>query len=146
MKAARRAGGLLMVLVMTLAGACSGGSERETGPDYEPVPDRELFAQVAQLPGVTRVDISFQDTFTSGRGYVGTVEVDADAEPSAVLDQAMAVLRQGRWRASITLDVRQGTRSTTFVDLGMASGTEPDLVERYGPQPGDGSPPDQGQP
>lgn len=133
----------VLLLVVALVGACSGGSEKESEPDYEPVPDRELYAQVARLPGVTDVDVEFHDTFTTGRAYIGTVTVGPDADPVAVLDHAMAVLRQGRWRASITLEVRQGTRSTTSEELGMASGTEPDLVERYGPQPGDGRPPEQ---
>ena len=134
----------VVVALVALAGACSGGSEKTTGPDYEPVPDRELFAQVARIPGVVEVDLEFQDTFTSGRGYVGTVSAGPDVDPSVVLDQTLAVLRQGRYRAGINVEVRQGGRATTLVDLGVTP-TERGLVKRYGPQPGDGSPPDQGQ-
>lgn len=141
----RRLGAVLVVLVVVLGAACSGGTEEEAGPDYEPVPDRELFAQVARIPGVVEVDLEFQDTFTSGRGYVGTVSAGPGVDPLAVLDQTLAVLRQGRYRAGINVEVRQGGRATTLVDLGVTP-TERGLVKRYGPQPGDGSPPEQGQP
>lgn len=142
------AGRPLVLTVLALLLAATGGCSRaqEDQPDYEPVPDRELFAQVAQLPGVVSTDIQHRDTFNDPNDYVGTVTAAAKVDPVRLLDQVIAVLRQGRWQASMTLEVRQPDRTTTIVDLDLRSAGEPDLTERYGPQPGDGSPPEEGQP
>jgi hypothetical protein len=133
----------VVVALVALAGACSGGSEKATGPDYEPVPDRELFSRIGRLPGVISTEIQHRDTFNDRHDYVGTVTADAKVDPVRLLDQVIAVLRQGRWQASMSLHVRQPDRTTTIVDLGLRSAGEPDLTERYGPQPGDGRPPEQ---
>ena len=47
--------GVLLAAFVLLIGACSsGGSDGREKADYTPIPDDELFSQVAALPGVER--------------------------------------------------------------------------------------------
>lgn len=126
------------------------GRAEPADPGYRPVPDEELFSRIAALPEVTEVDIDFVDTVTNGRTYIGDIQVTPEAEPLAVLDRAIAILRQGRYGASMGLSVlRPGPtgrlRVTHGFELGI-SPSEPDLTERYGPQPGTGEPPETASP
>lgn len=129
-----------VVALCMIVGAC-GSESPPSGPDYTPIPDKELFAQIANISGVTEVDLSYRDTFESGSDYVGTIKIDSDADPAVVLDHALAILRQGRWQASMTVVALQGKSQTATDVLGLKSPGEPFLTERYGPQPGDGKPP-----
>lgn len=134
---------LLLIGVMLLVGACSSsdsGGGLPRSPDYTPRPDAELFAAVGELPGVTAVDISFNDTFPEN-GYVGEVTIESGADAQGVLDDVYATLRQGRPGASITVGGVQDDTSLRFEGLGGRAGTPADLQKRYGPQPGDGTPP-----
>lgn len=105
-----------------MALAACGGSDEPKGPGYTPIPDKQLFAQIAAIPGVTTVSLSYRDEFGNSNDYVGEIRVDPAADAAVVLDHAFAILRQGRWRASMSLFAVQN--------------------ERYDPQPGNGLPPE----
>ena len=134
---------LLLIGVMLLVGACSS-SDSEDGlprsPDYTPRPDAELVAAVADLPGVAAADIRFNDTWPE-KGYVGRVTIESGIDAQQVLDTVYAVLRQGRPGATISVNGIQDDRSVRFELLGGRAGTAVALQKRYGPQPGDGTPP-----
>jgi hypothetical protein len=136
---------VLAGLLSVGAAGCSPSEGTLDGPEptvsYTPVPDDELFADVAELPGVSQVDLEFDDSSTGGYGYVGDLRLEPGGDPVQALDRVIAILRQGRPEAAMTIEVRQPDRTTTTVDLPMRSATEPYLTDRYGPQPGDGSPP-----
>lgn len=129
----------LGVAVCLLSGGC--GADKVKKPDYTVVPDKQLYARIAKLPGVTKVNIEYVDSFDYGQGYVGEVRANATEDPVALLDHTVAILRQGRWDVSMTLEILQPDRTTSTDALGLKSGSAPNLTERYGPQPGDGSPP-----
>lgn len=134
---------LLLIGAMLLVGACSssdsdGGLPRS--PDYAPRPDAELFAAVADLPGVTSVDLRFNDTYPAN-GYVGRVTIESGVDPQQLLDTVYAVLRQGRPGATISVNGIQDGTTLRFELLGGRAGTAVALEKRYGPQPGDGTPP-----
>lgn len=135
---------LVVVCAAVLLGGC--GRDEPDDPGYSPVPDDQLYSRIAELPEVTDVDVDFVDDVTNGRTYIGGIEVTRTADPLAVLDQAIAILRQGRYRASMGLSVLRpapsGKLEVTYgFELGIAP-SEPDLTERYGPQPGTGQPPE----
>lgn len=131
----------LIVGILLLTGACVSGSSdggREK-PDYTPVPDDELFSRVAAVPGVERADVSYNDTFPD-RAYVGEVDIAADTDAQLVLDTIYAVLRQGRVDAAINVTGYQAGTDVRLAALDR-SGSPAELEKRYGPQPGDGTPP-----
>ena len=129
----------LVVFCAVIAGC--GGSEAPDGPDYAPIPDKQLFAQIAAIPGVTTVDLSYRDEFGNSNDYVGEIGVDPSADAAMVLDHGLAILRQGRWRASMSVFVVQNARRISTNVLEMNAPTDRRLTERYGPQPGNGLPP-----
>lgn len=136
---------LAVVLVCAATASCSTSESTPDDPEptvsYSPVPDDRLFGEVAELPGVSDVDLEFDDSFSGGNGYVGDLRLESGDDPVATLDTVIAILRQGRPEVAMTIEVLQPDRTTTTVDLPMRSATEPFLTERYGPQPGDGVPP-----
>ena len=128
-----------------VGGGGGGAGTASASASYQPVPDEQLFAAVRALPDVTGARISHRDNATDGSLYSGTLVTDGSTNPFATLDAAVAILRQGRQGAQITLAVapdrargipRQYT-STEFLDRSAAD----PLTERYGPQPGPGTPP-----
>ena len=139
---------LRMILSRTVAVALCvaltscGGTHEPTGPGYTPLSDKVLFTQIAAIPGVTKVDIEYVDTFENSNGYIGTVDVRTDEDAVGALDQALAILRQGRWRAGMQVVVLQGGRQISTSALGLNAPTDRRLTERYGPQPGNGLPPE----
>ena len=133
----------LVVFCAVLAGC--GGSEAPDRPDYTPISDKELFAQIATIPGVTKVEIEYVDTFENPNDYIGAVDVGADGDAVETLDNALAILRQGRWQAAIGVVVLQDGHQTSTSMLGLNAPTDRRLTERYGPQPGNGLPPESSQ-
>ncbi len=136
-----RIAALVVVGVLLLVGGCmSAGSEGgQTRPDYTPVPDDELFARVSGLPGVDRADLSFNDNFSEFT-YLGEVDISPEADAQTVLDTIYATLRQGRFDADMNIIGYQSGRPVRLAALKNA-GVASELEERYGPQPGDGTPP-----
>jgi hypothetical protein len=126
---------------VALAWSLTACGQQAPTPDYQPVPDPSLYARVAKLPGVTDVDIKFRDTADAPKTYVGEIRVERGTDPVERLDQAIAILRQGRYQAAIDIVLyppgRPGVESTSIAGYTRAS-----LDQRYGPQPGDGKPPD----
>lgn len=128
--------GLLLLVGGCMSAGSGGGQPR---PDYTPTPDDELFARVAALPGVERADLSFNDNFSEFT-YLGEVDISPDADAQTVLDTVYATLRQGRFDADMNITGYQSGRPVRLAaleDAGIAS----ELEQRYGPQPGDGTPP-----
>ena len=134
------------------ATATHGSTEDETMGDtstYTPLPDDELYAQIASLDGVAEVQISFVDEVNTNNTYAGFVMMESEvdrAEALGILDHAYAILRQGRPDAHMNVMGRSATDSSEpytldTVDLQLAGGVAPALEERYGPQPGTGEPP-----
>ena len=132
---------LLAAALMVAAGCTSPAPKDKDEPDYDAVPDADLFSRIADQSGVEKADISFNGTFPE-RTYTGEITVAADADAQAVLDQAYATLRQGRSDADIGIAAIQGDTYIRFERLpGSGVGTPTELEKRYGPQPGDGKPP-----
>lgn len=129
---------VVTVLALVLLAACRTSSGDDE-PDYTPIPDAELFAQIGRLPGVSDVDISYSKDF-GNTGYIGQIAVAAGTDPVATLDHAYAILRQGRYRASITVVAVQNGKQFSTIELGTGS-SNAELTKRYGPQPGTGEPP-----
>lgn len=132
---------LVVVGILLMTGACmssdSGGGRAK--PDYTPVPDDELFSRIAALPGVEKADLSFNDTWPE-HSYLGEIDLSPDADGQQVLDTVYAMLRQGRFDAAINVVGYQANREVRLEAL-RRSGIPSELIKRYGPQPGDGTPP-----
>ncbi len=144
---------LLPAVAVTLAAlavltGCQSGSGPGGGSDgttsaagYTPVPDEELFADVRELPHVTAARLSFRDTAADGRLYSGTLTTDGAQDPYVVLDAATAILRQGRPSALVSITA-SGPTGREYANTELLDRTADDpLTARYGPQPGDGTPP-----
>lgn len=132
---------LFVIGLLILISSCSSGGS-DDGPlkaDYTPIPDEELYSAIADMPGVERSDVSLNDTFPD-YAYVGEVDISTDADAQQVLDTIYATLRQGRFRAAINITGYQSGRDVRLTAL-ERSGSPAELEERYGPQPGDGTPP-----
>ena len=131
--------GLLIGLPILLT-SC-GSSTAPGGRAYRPEPDRTLFAHIAMIPHVTRVDLGYADRFGSSNAYSGTVYVDAQADPKRVLDRVLAILWQGHPDAGLEAVQVQPAKgaAVSVIDLGLDSPAA--LRARYGPQPGPGTPP-----
>ncbi len=133
----------LLVLVIALVPVLSacGAHPTPKRPSYHPMADATLYQQIGDLPGVTNVDIRWVDDATRGRSYVGRVRVRDGVDELRRLDQVLAILRQGRAGAGITVSVGTAHGVAKFPsDLGVI--TPEEIEARYGPQPGDGTPPD----
>ncbi|EFQ82180.1 hypothetical protein HMPREF0063_12704 [Aeromicrobium marinum DSM 15272] len=126
----------MIVAALLAAGGCTPGRDDPT-PAYTPIPDEQLYAQILAVPGIQSVDIAYVDTLENL--YAGKVAIAPDADAQEVLDRAHAILRQGRADADINLVGVQDGRQVRFEDLDV--GTRAELEQRYGPQPGDGTPP-----
>lgn len=132
---------LLVIGLLLVASACSpGGSDRPARSTYTPVPDDEIFASIRALPGVERADLSFNDTFPA-QSYLASITLSTDADAQSVLDTVYAKLWQGREGADITLEAQQAGRVVRLDALDGGPTSRSRLTERYGPQPGDGTPP-----
>lgn len=135
---------LLLIGLMLLASACSsggsGGSDGPTKPAYTPVPDEQIFAAIQGLPGVEQADVSYNDTFPA-HSYLATITLSADADAQTVLDTIYAKLWQGRKGADITLEAQQNRAVVRLDAFGGRPTSRAELTKRYGPQPGDGTPP-----
>ncbi|MCL3816878.1 hypothetical protein [Aeromicrobium wangtongii] len=133
---------LLVVVAVTwlISGCGAGASDGPERPEYTPVPDRELFSHIAALPGVQAVDIRYDDTWPESK-YRGEITIESGADPQAVLDATYALLRQGRPDVAISVRGVQDRTSISFDLLDGRSGIPANLEKRYGPQPGDGTPP-----
>lgn len=129
-----------LCLVLLAAACTSGGSDGgRPAPDYTPVPDDQLYSKVAALPGVEKADLSFTDAVPD-YAYVGEIDIAPDADAQLVLDTIYAILRQGRFDAAINIVGYQSNRAVKLDALPDAGGPD-ELRKRYGPQPGDGTPP-----
>jgi hypothetical protein len=131
---------LIVVAVMLLAGACSSsGSDAPETPRYTPVSDETIFASIRAIPGVERADLSFNGTAPS-HSYLARITVASDVDAQSVLDAVYAQLWQGRRGADITLEAQQGGAVVRLDAFEGGPVTRRLLEERYGPQPGDGTP------
>ena len=130
----------LLLAVLLLSSCSIGGSGRgETEDRYTPVPDQQLYSKVAALPGVEKADLSFTDAVPD-YAHVGEIDIAPDADAQLVLDTIYAILRQGRFDAAINVVGYQSNRAVKLEALPDAGGPD-ELRKRYGPQPGDGTPP-----
>ncbi|MET1038486.1 MAG: hypothetical protein ABW075_09440, partial [Aeromicrobium sp.] len=122
---------LLLAGILLLAGACSsGGSDGgRQKPDYTPVPDDELYAQIAAIPGVEKVDIAYTGTWPESK-YGGEIFIEPTADAQQILDTAYAVLRQGRFDVGISVFGVQDRTTVKFEGLGGRSGIPSELTER----------------
>ena len=142
MGARRPAAASFAVLLALGLGGCALpglGSEPRPTPSYVPVPDAELFDRAGALPGVVSFDGTFNDTWPEYT-YLAEVVVADDADPLDVADHVYAILWQGRSGAGAYVQVVQDNRIISTRDL-IPVVTRVSLEERYGPQPGDGTPP-----
>jgi hypothetical protein len=130
----------LLVLTGCLLGG-NGAADPDPSPTYDPVPDDQLYAQVARVEGVRSVDLDYMDSFANPNSYGGTIAVERDAKNVAhIVDQACAILWQGHPDASILFEVTLPDRSTVSSTAYHLADPQ-DLEKRYGPQPGTGEPP-----
>lgn len=136
----------LVCLVPLLASCTSGGGKEE--PDYTPVPDAKLFAQVKALDGVVSSSIDWTDKFGMSNSYGGVIRTRG-VSACEVLDHAYAILRQGRPDADIIIEVEQRDPPPSdlaefdVIDMSAVDReVESDPASRYGEQPGTGEPPD----
>lgn len=131
-----------LALVLALTTAC-GGQEEEPVTDYTPLSEAELVAQIEQLPGVEDADVTFSDTFSGGRAYRGEVRLEpgARADPVATLDATYAILRQGEPDAGLGVSVVDPETKRAYNSSALGLTDTASLRARYGPQPGDGTPP-----
>ncbi len=113
----------------------SGGSREG---ERVPVPDDVLLGAIEDVPGVTDVDVSYEDDVTNGEQYSGRLEVDDSANPACVLDRVYAILWQGR-DAVIGVSVVQGGEVTAEPPPGISFFQKTDeMQDRYGPRPTEG--------
>lgn len=128
-----------LAVLLVLAG-CALNNPSTPRTTYAPIPDRTLYARIAKVPGVTKVDIGWVNRFGEANTYVGDVEVRAGIDQVRVLDRSLAILRQGRPGAFLAIQVfRPGSTAISPQDFGLWSIA--DYESRYGPQPGAGVPP-----
>lgn len=138
---------LAVVLVLVLAVSACGG-DRSTDPSdppngYTPVADEVLFAEIARLPGVVSADLQYTDTFANPNVYGGTITVAPGEDPRSTLDHAIAILRQGHRDAVMALYAKAVDGQYRYGANSLGLGSTDTYAERYGPQPGDGKPPDE---
>lgn len=120
-----------LAAVLAVAGCGAGDDDRA-------VPDEVLLAQIARLPGVTAVDVSYEGgTLNVGPGYTGSVTVDDTTDPSCLLDRVYAILWQGRVASLEVYLLRGGDDLTSDELLGFdANVHDPQVERRYGPRTG----------
>lgn len=138
----RLTGTLLAVAVaVALMTGCLPGGE-DDGGGYEPVPDDELYAEIAALDGVQEVDIRFVEGFGRTNNYGGELTVADPDRALELLDRAIAILWQGREGALADLLVLGPDRQLLHYPSDLGLRKPADYEERYGPQPGTGEPPE----
>ena len=121
--------------VLLLLASCILGTSDDASDSMPEgaVPDEVLFTQVAELPGVARVeDLRFQNAFGYRPQYVGRVTTEDDADPLCVLDETLALLHQGREGVGLGVTVTTPDMSYGLLSL---TGRDGSAEERYGPQP-----------
>lgn len=132
----------VVLTALVLVGACStSGSDAPETPRYTPVPDETIFSSIRAIPGVERADLSFNGTAPS-HSYLARITVADGADAQTVLDTIYAKLWQGRRGADITLEAQQAGAVVRLDAFGGGPVTRRLLQKRFGPQPGDGTPPD----
>jgi hypothetical protein len=127
---------LVLAAAAMLAGCLTSGSDAPPRPAFTPVPDQELFATIAALPGVEESDIGWPS-----HAYLGSITLSSDADAQLVLDTIYATLWQGRAGADITLEAQQNGTVVRLDAFEGGTSSRERLTERYGEQPGDGAPP-----
>lgn len=131
----------LMILALFLLAGCSLNNMPTPRATYSPVSDVSLYRRVANIPGVTGVELRWTNGFDNPNGYGGTVYAGRDSDDVAILDQVLAILRQGRPGADLdAIEVwRMGSYPVFPSEFGLKG--QADYTARYGPQPGTGVPP-----
>ena len=135
---------VVLLVLLTLLAACAIPSSRPSPTmSYTPVPDTDLYRHIAALPHVTRVDIAYAEHSTS-RWYMGAIYTDGQENPYVILDNVIAILRQGALDAGLGVQVYfprsdgqdvAAAGNKFFDPRGSLAG------RRYGSQPGSGIPP-----
>jgi hypothetical protein len=130
----------VVLLAACLLGGCGGAGGGDDDPDYTPKSAEAMYAEIGDLDGVTRVDVTEYESAGVGTGprYNGQVRIDGTADPALVLDQVFAILWQGMPEPQMNVRVRQGD---TFYGIDSVGLDTTSLSERYGEQPGTGVPP-----
>lgn len=128
----------LPVVFAALSG-CTGSTAEPVG--YEPVPDTELFSEVQRMPGVLEADVSYDNSFTNGSNYLALLRVERGTDVAGVIDAATAILWQGRPDASILVEVTRRGSNLIANSTSVGLPSRESLVQRYGPQPGNGEVP-----
>jgi len=145
----RRRRALPAYLVVMLLVALTACGPEEDSVDYTPVPDEDLFAQIADLGSVDEVDLAYVDRFGQSNSYGGDVHVDGSRPAEEVLDEVLAILWQGRPDAnlsSVSISVPPGSGQSSLLPAQVGLDRQSALVARYGEQPGTGSPPPDAEP
>lgn len=132
-----RASAGALALLLGTAG-CIGSTAEPVG--YTPVPDEQLFADVADLPGVRRVDLEYENSFMHPSEYSGDVTIGRGVDPVDTLDAVSAILWQGRPDPLIIVTVHR-PRGVQIDNGSINLLGSTYLEERYGPQPGTGEVP-----
>jgi hypothetical protein len=136
---------LAVACLVWLPAACAPAPEPAGPRPSVPLADAVAAVEqdVAALPGVEDVHLTFHDNRTDGRAIDGSVEVDGAVDPVEVLDDVHAVLwtfaafEPATIRVAATAD---GDVAATAKDLGSRFEVfaQLPLRERYGPWPGPG--------
>lgn len=129
------------VLIMIALTGCSLGNMPTPRATYAPVPDARLLERLALIPGVTHATLRWSNGFDNPNGYHGSIDAGRGADAAAILDRALALLRQGRPGADLGgIHVAPASEFAVWpTDFGLW--TQADYTARYGPQPGTGLPP-----
>lgn len=132
----------LSLAALLVLGGCSLNDLPMPKATYAPISDAMLYQQIAEIPGVTDVDLHWTNGFDNPNGYSGDVYAREGSDCLAILDRVLAILRRGHPGTSLAgVQVAvQGEFTVSPPDAGLWS--ESDYQKRYGPQPGTGVPPD----
>lgn len=133
---------LVLAIAVALMTGCQPGGGDDPKPGYDPVPDEDLYAEIADLEGVTRVKIRFVEGFARTNNYGGELAVADPGRALEVLDRAIAILWQGREGALADLIVLGPDNQLLGYTSDLGLRKPADYEERYGAQPGTGEPPE----
>lgn len=112
------------VLGVALLTACA------TPPHEGAVPDEVLFAQIADLPGISSAEIALQTGVDTGTRYSGRLVATPGADALCALEQATGIMQFGRDVPAI-LTIEQGDVLYVVDDVLDGQSRE----ERFGPRP-----------